>query len=286
MKKKKLTCSDIPSLEIPKDWKCKNIDATGPFITKASLIRPDGTHYSWMSRFHRKHSNLLDNGTKSTWWAPGAIAWWIGVLFAIGATCFALGSTQAYISWTGIHTDSMTYFVGSIFFTTAAFLQYIETVNTRKTPSSVNFEEELKSLTWEPRRIDWIATAVQLIGTIFFNFSTFYAINIYMTAVQINHQVWAPDVGGSICFLIASALVWIEVGHGFFSFKLRNISWQIAILNLIGSVAFGISAVYAFVIPITGEPLNIIIQNLGTFIGGICFLLAAILLLPERTHPN
>jgi hypothetical protein len=25
----------------------------------------------------------------STWWAPGAVAWWIGVLFMVGSACFA-----------------------------------------------------------------------------------------------------------------------------------------------------------------------------------------------------
>lgn len=283
MKKKNLDCSDIPSLHVPKGWKCSEIDITGPFITKAILIRPDGTHYSWKSRFHRKHHNILDNGTESTWWAPGAVAWWIGVLFAVGATLFALGSLPPYMKWAGLYTDSMTYFVGSTFFTSAAFLQYIETVNSQKTFGSAKLEEKLRLFTWEPRRIDWTSSVVQLIGTIFFNLSTFYAINIYMSIQQINHQVWVPDVYGSICFLIASGLVWIEVGHGLFSFNRRNISWQIAVLNLIGSVAFGISAVSAFIIPTTGQPLDLTFQNFGTFIGGICFLVAALLLLPERT---
>ena len=29
------------------------------------------------SRAHRKHHNLLDTGRGLTWWAPGAVAWWI-----------------------------------------------------------------------------------------------------------------------------------------------------------------------------------------------------------------
>ncbi|MDD1720645.1 MAG: hypothetical protein LUP95_01490 [Euryarchaeota archaeon] len=40
----------------------------------------------------------------------------------------------------------------------------------------------------------------------------------------------------------------------------------------------------AFVVPTTGFPKNVMIVNLGTFVGALCFLLGALLLLPERTH--
>jgi hypothetical protein len=53
-------------------------------------------------------------------------------------------------------------------------------------------------------------------------------------------------------------------------------------LNLIGSIAFGFSAMAAYVIPTTGLPKNEMIVNLGTFIGAICFFMG-LLLLPERT---
>lgn len=42
-------------------------------------------------------------------------------------------------------------------------------------------------------------------------------------------------------------------------------------VNLVGSVAFGLSALAAVVTPTTGEPLNLAIVNAGTFIGALCF---------------
>ena len=69
-----------------------------------------------------------------TWWAPGAIAWWIGVLFAFGSACFALGALPAYADGVGTNADNLTYFIGSIFFTTAAFLQYFEAASTNPHP--------------------------------------------------------------------------------------------------------------------------------------------------------
>jgi hypothetical protein len=73
------------------------------------------------------------------------------------------------------------------------------------------------------------------------------------------------------------------VSHGWGSWRPRSLSWWIPLANLIGSVAFGVSAVAAFVVPATGALLDVELSNLGTFIGALCFLGGALLLLPERT---
>ena len=54
--------------------------------------------------------------------------------------------------------------------------------------------------------------------------------------------------------------------------------------NLIGSVAFGISAVAGYVNPVTGQVHNAGRANTQTLIGAICFFIGAVLLLPERTE--
>jgi hypothetical protein len=276
----------IPSLDLPEDWSCLKTTGPGPFVTKAIMSHPKGSHVQWNSRDQRKHHNLLEGNPTSTWYSPSSIGWWVGILFAIGASFFVLGTIPIYINYIGMQIDGLTFFIGSIFFTSAALSQYIETINARQTPIGSKIKEEIRFITWEPRRIDWLASVIQLIGTIFFNFSTFYALNFAMTTQDINHLVWGPDALGSICFLVASGLVWLEVGHSLISWEIGNISWRIALLNLVGSVAFGVSAVSAFTIPMTGQPLNIILVNLGTAFGAMCFLLGAILLLPERTSPD
>jgi hypothetical protein len=54
-----------------------------------------------------------------------------------------------------------------------------------------------------------------------------------------------------------------------------------------GSVAFGISAAAAFVIPSSGDVLNAELSNLGTLVGALCFLIGAILMLsPESTDAS
>ena len=135
-----------------------------------------------------------------------------------------------------------------------------------------------------PGQIDWQATAVQLVGTLEFNISTFAAIFAAVGTAQARHHVWRPDVFGSVCFLVASALAWFEVCHGWAAWRPRSLAWWITGVNLAGSVAFGFSAVASYVIPGTTELLSVPVTNLGTFVGAVCFLAGAVLLLFERTE--
>lgn len=60
--------------------------------------------------------------------------------------------------------------------------------------------------------------------------------------------------------------------------------WWITLANLVGSVAFGVSAVAAYVDPATGQLRNAERAYLGTLVGAVCFFIGAVLLLPERTE--
>src|SRR5690349_13414498 len=103
-----------------------------------------------------------------TWWAPRARGWWIGVLFAIGSTLFALGALPPYPDAVGIRWDTATFFVGSLFFTAAAFLTYREAVDAAP---PVDNRPRRRVLGFRPHRIDWWASAVQLVGTLYFTCS-------------------------------------------------------------------------------------------------------------------
>ncbi len=61
----------------------------------------------------------------SIWWDPHEPDWWVAFLFAVGSACFALGATPPYAAWVGVEADGITYFVGSLFFTSAAWLQLL-----------------------------------------------------------------------------------------------------------------------------------------------------------------
>jgi hypothetical protein len=190
---------------------------------------------------------------RAVWWRPDAADWWMGVLFAIGSTCFAVAS---FISqWASVPRPGVgvTFFVGSIFFTSAAFVQ-LRTSHTRA---------------------DKTASLIQFIGTLFFNVSTFAGMQHGFDAHQTNLRVWTPDVFGSICFLVSSALAYAAVTR-------PSVEWRIAALNLLGSVFFGVSAIAALVEPSTSEPVSAAIANAGTTAGAVCFFAGALMLIPKR----
>jgi hypothetical protein len=245
----------------------------GPFVTAESLELPDGTLHRWQSRRQRKH---VQGHVEHTWLALSALGWWIGVLFAIGSACFALGALPVYADAVGAHVDDVTFFIGSIFFTTASALQLLQVVLAAPRPSRPGKRRPI-----ELDSIDWWAGAIQLVGTVFFNVSTFHAISASGDASAVNHAVWRPDALGSICFLVASALCWLEACDGWWAWRTRNYAWWICALNLVGSIAFGVSAIAAKTLS-SGDLRSLALTNLGTFVGAICFLAGGILLLPER----
>lgn len=125
---------------------------------------------------------------------------------------------------------------------------------------------------------------MQFIGTLFFNVSTGTAIASSLSAQTAHQHVWRPDAIGSICFLVSSFLAWYEICHGWAAWRPKEWSWWITLLNLVGSVAFGVSAVAAYVNPVTGQVHNASRASTQTLIGAVCFFIGALLLLPERTE--
>ena len=114
-----------------------------------------------------------------------------------------------------------------------------------------------------------------------FNVNTFAGMNDALNAKEELLRVWTPDVIGSICFLVASELAYAEVCNAWLCFRKRTLSWWIVALNLLGSIAFGVSAIASLVQPSTDEPVSAAIANAGTAVGALCFLIGALLLIVE-----
>lgn len=211
----------------------------------------------------------------------------MAVLFAVGALCFTVGGIASQWAATARPAIGVTFFVGSLFFTSAAYLQYAEAVNAERGLGPRTHRPRWRPVSWEPKRIDWLATVVQLIGTVLFNISTFAAMQHNLTTHQTNARVWAPDAFGSIAFLISSELAFAEVCHRWICWpaaRNRTLAWKIVALNLFGSIAFGASAIASLVEPASGEFVSARIANAGTSVGGICFLIGALLLMPEAAN--
>ena len=178
-----------------------------PFVTDIEY-RLDGEVVRWEARRHRKSE---DRG----------LTWWIGLLFAIGSFCFVVGPIPAYERAVGPTGTAATFFIGSLFFTTAAYLSYMQVVR----------EGGHRWFGWTPHHLGFWAALIQLVGTVYFNVTTFAAF-LDVPADLTDRVVWRPDALGSICFLIASGIAFAEAGHRWFSWRPGERDWHITALNL------------------------------------------------------
>jgi hypothetical protein len=194
------------------------------------------------------------------------LMWRVALLFMVGSFCFALGSFPLYAQNVDPGTVGMTFFVGSIFFTSASAGQLLQT---RRDGGG---------------RLLLRSAQVQLLGTLFFNLSTWDAMRDSLDTEQTNRLVWAPDLFGSIAFLVASHLAWLAVCHRLWCVRRDEVDWWIAALNYVGSIWFMLSAIGSVTLTTTGQELNTTIVNSGTFLGAVCFLVGAYLLLPARSR--
>ena len=129
----------------------------------------------------------------------------MAVLFMIGSACFALGTVPAYVAAVGAATDAGTFFLGSVFFTSASFCQLLQAQSPGMAPDAAA-AGRVRVRFWAPKPADrgWLSAAVQFPGTIAFNVSTAFALATSLTVQQTDRLVWAPDFVGSILFLVAS----------------------------------------------------------------------------------
>lgn len=186
--------------------------------------------------------------------------------FAIGSLCFLAGSLPFYADWAGAVGTNVTFVVGSVFFTLAAFIQL--SLSGRKVPH--------RQMT-RPDLVDWWAAAIQFAGTLLFNVSTGAALAAAIAQPDVVGAGWKPDAWGSVAFLVSSSLAIVATRDRGRLWDPEARTWHGTGLNFIGSVAFGVSAVGAYVVPATGDLANESWANGGTAAGALCFFFAAVL---------
>jgi hypothetical protein len=194
---------------------------------------------------------------------------WIALGFAIGSVCFLIGPAPGFVQLVGQGADGVVFFAGSVFFTLAAGLELREGTLRR-------------GRRWG-RDPSWWSAAVQFVGTLLFNISTFKAMQTGLTTHQENRLVWAPDVFGSACFLASGLLAYgVTTGPHLLPRRLRPAErddvWVMAAINLGGCVLFGVAAIASYVVPSTGSVLALAPANWCTALGALCFFVGAVLL--------
>jgi hypothetical protein len=202
----------------------------------------------------------------------------MGWLFVIGSACFAVGVVLSLsTSWSPV-VGALTFFVGSIFFTSASSIQMHLAWRSGSEGPTASTTAALLS-----RAPAWTSSWIQWIGTIFFNVTTLAALVDLSGRQAVENQViWRPDAVGSILFLVSSAIALMPDVRRHRHGHARDRSWTISTFNMVGSIFFGLSAVGAYVVPSTNELLNARWSNGGTLLGALCFLVGAWLVIPRR----
>jgi hypothetical protein len=196
--------------------------------------------------------------------------------FMVGSALFALGSAPGFADWAGNQTANICFFVGALFFTTAGFIQ-LALAGAVTAPASDGPGRVV--------RAEWLAASTQSVGTIMFNVSTSAAL-VALTTTAEKHHVWRPDAAGSVAFLVSGWLALVAYRHENHTiWQPGRADWWSTQVNFVGCIAFGVSAVGAYVLP-GGGIVSTNLANWGTFIGALCFLLASLVVLPfwTRTH--
>lgn len=191
--------------------------------------------------------------------------------FMIGSSLFAVGTAVGIWDLGNANLTNILCFIGAWFFTAAGLMQL-----TLSGTSMV----EVDYGSGKMFRAVWLAAAIQSVGTVLFNVSTSAALTANTVEAE-ERLVWNPDAGGSVAFLVSAVFVYVayyrERGH---LWEPAQSGWWSAHINMIGCIAFGVSAVGAFVLA-DGSAENVTLANWGTLIGALCFFAASAIALPQ-----
>lgn len=191
--------------------------------------------------------------------------------FMIGSSLFVAGSAVAIWDLGSSNLTNMLCFIGAWFFTAAGLMQ---------TMLSGSSTTEVDYGSGKMFRAVWLAAAIQSVGTILFNVSTSAALSAQTVQAE-ERLVWNPDAGGSVAYLISAAFVYVAYYRERATlWDPGQSGWWGAHINMIGCIAFAISAVGAFILS-DGALENATYANWGTFIGALCFFFASAIALPQ-----
>jgi hypothetical protein len=192
---------------------------------------------------------------------------WMALCFAAGSVAFLVGPFPGYVQLVGASADAATFFAGSVLFTAGGALQV--------------------SLAAGGARAAWWAAVVQSAGTLFFNVTTFRALDTALSNPDYDRLVWRPDAFGSVCFLVSGAIAYRASARRGWLPAREAAGWWEPALNLAGCVLFAIAAGAGYVVPSTGSVIDLAAANLTTAAGAACFLACAVAtLVSGRTHKS
>lgn len=292
----------------PEEWEKLDSGGVEGFEDSRAVYRlPDGSEYVWESRRHRKGRGLKEPsgrvavlqdrspeaGKSSPWlggFAPHRISWWVSVVFIVGSALFTLGASASLFSQVfggeeaaKVVADA-SYFVGALLFTGGIYLQLLEGINSSdyiglKPPYRP--PQEFRWFAWQPRRLEFMAPFLLLIGSLFFNVETTLVIVSALGLAALPVAIGLTSLAGSGLFLAPSYLQMIEVCHRYLCLRPREISWWVTAFFVLGSVGFVVGSVFGFDVPGLSSPAESVVTKIGFLQGSVFFLVGSYLMLPE-----
>src|SRR5215212_3943149 len=149
---------------------------------------------------------------------------WMAIAFAAGSACFLIGPFPGYLALVGPVADSLTFFVGSLLFTTGGALQVWLAASDRRNSGA--------------GRAAWWTATVQFAGTLFFNVTTFRAVQTALSDPDYDRLVWRPDAFGSVCFLVSGVIAYLASPRRRLLPVRAAPGWWEPGVNLLGCVLF------------------------------------------------
>ncbi|MDG2334502.1 MAG: hypothetical protein P8Q97_09795 [Myxococcota bacterium] len=266
----------------PRDWKRIAERKFGNFITEIELLDDLGRHILWNARRHRKglgplSQNRISRAQTFTQHLNGPIAG----LFIVGASLFIIGSLLSLLVSTPEISPGRVFFAGSIFFTAAASVQYLQSINNSENLHLKKNDQHWVFWAWQPGRIDFWVTGTQLLGAVCFNFNTFDGLRELSRDGHLA-AVWLPNFVGSILFMVSGYLSVVEFNTRIILWPRKSLQSVITLLNFWGCVAFMISALLALVGVVSPGGISGNLSLTLTAIGAGGFLSASVLMLFEK----
>lgn len=251
----------------------------------------------WHSRHHRRRTSPQTFLRHEAWrqtaawlFAVSKLNWWIATLFSAGSLCFCAASAAQLYPHSALGQSltqaGLVYFIGSIPFTLAAGLTLWQAANAPTPPHAPPGTQGSGRMVfpgYRPKDIGWLSAALQFLGTLLFNVSTYSGTLSTLSPPAQTLWIWVPNFAGSVLFLASGTLAYLEVTHAWLTLKPSDLSWWVVAINLLGCIGFMVSALAACP-TFSASPEAAVWATATTLQGALCFLVGSLLMLPESAN--
>ena len=129
------------------------------------------------------------------------------MLFAAGSACFLVAPVPAFLQLVGPAVDGAVFFAGSLLFTAAAALQWLETINANRGPAQTAGRRR-RLLSFEPAGSTGGAPASSSFGCLAFGISAVTSYVVPSTGSEVSlAMVNLCTALGALCFLVGALLL-------------------------------------------------------------------------------